>query len=122
MARSGIYVNGKEIVARYVGDNLVWKKKVLTEIVELSLVTFSENEYGLSTVIHGEYTHLRQDTFYNVTLVIDGRTFSHVAKEVVLKDGNPIAIVKFESWTQHKDFIRLLRKFRRQSIRMFIKE
>lgn len=122
MARSGIYVNGKEIVARYVGDNLVWKKKVLTEIVELSLVTFSANDYGFSTVIHGEYTHLRQDTFYNVTLVIDGRTFSHVAKEVVLKNGNPIAIVKFESWTQHKDFIRLLRKFRRQSIRMFIKE
>ena len=26
MARSGIYVNGKEIVARYVGDKLVWKK------------------------------------------------------------------------------------------------
>lgn len=26
MARSGIYVNGKEIVARYVGDKLVWEK------------------------------------------------------------------------------------------------
>lgn len=26
MARSGIYVNGKEIVARYFGDKLVWKK------------------------------------------------------------------------------------------------
>lgn len=26
MTRSGIYVNGKEIVARYVGDKLVWKK------------------------------------------------------------------------------------------------
>ena len=26
MARQGIYVNGKEIVARYVGNKLVWKK------------------------------------------------------------------------------------------------
>ncbi len=26
MARTGIYVNGKEIVARYFGDRLVWKK------------------------------------------------------------------------------------------------
>lgn len=26
MVRKGIYVNGKEIVARYVGDKLVWKK------------------------------------------------------------------------------------------------
>ena len=28
MVRSGIYVNGKEIVARYVGDKLVWPKWV----------------------------------------------------------------------------------------------
>ena len=27
MARKGIYANGKEIVARYVGDKLVWEKK-----------------------------------------------------------------------------------------------
>lgn len=27
MARQGIYVNGKEIVARYVGDKKVWEKK-----------------------------------------------------------------------------------------------
>lgn len=26
MVRKGIYVNGKEIVARYVGDKLVWRK------------------------------------------------------------------------------------------------
>ena len=29
MARSGIYVNGKEIIARYVGDKLVWEKEVV---------------------------------------------------------------------------------------------
>lgn len=27
MTRKGIYVNGKEIVARYVGDKLVWRKQ-----------------------------------------------------------------------------------------------
>lgn len=35
MARSGIYVNGKEVVARYFGDKLVWQKsrdKLLTTI------------------------------------------------------------------------------------------
>lgn len=35
MARSGIYVNGKEIVARYFGNKLVWQKsrdKLLTTI------------------------------------------------------------------------------------------
>lgn len=28
MAREGIYVNGKEIIARYVGDKLVWQKEL----------------------------------------------------------------------------------------------
>ena len=32
MARSGIYVNGKEIIARYVGDKLVWEKQKLIEV------------------------------------------------------------------------------------------
>lgn len=32
MTRSGIYVNGKEIVARYVGDKLVWKKDKWVEV------------------------------------------------------------------------------------------
>lgn len=32
MARAGIYVNGKEIVARYVGNKLVWKKDKWVEV------------------------------------------------------------------------------------------
>lgn len=28
MARQGIYVDGKKIIARYVGDKLVWKKEL----------------------------------------------------------------------------------------------
>lgn len=36
MARSGIYVNGKEVVARYVGDKLLWRKN--TEKLFLSVL------------------------------------------------------------------------------------
>ena len=32
MARKGIYVNNKEIVARYIGDKLVWEKQKLIEV------------------------------------------------------------------------------------------
>ena len=32
MARQGIYVDGKEIVARYFGDKLVWRKNKWTEV------------------------------------------------------------------------------------------
>lgn len=122
MARSGIYVNGKEIVARYVGDKLVWKKKVLTEIAEVTISYANKNQFSLSVVIHGTFTHLRQSTFYNVMLVVDGVSFTHSVKEVVLSDTNPIAIIKFNAWTEYQDFIRLLRQFRNQSIRMFVKE
>lgn len=34
MARAGIYANGKEIVARYVGDKLLWEKEKWVTVVK----------------------------------------------------------------------------------------
>lgn len=45
MARQGIYVNGKEILARYVGDKLVWQKK---KWVYFKAVYFGLNDYNWS--------------------------------------------------------------------------
>lgn len=45
MARAGIYVNGKEVVARYIGDKLVWKKEKWIKIVEF-ITTRSSNYIG----------------------------------------------------------------------------
>lgn len=47
MARSGIYVNGKEIVARYVGDKLVWRKGKWVYFKE---VTFPMSSYTWSDI------------------------------------------------------------------------
>ena len=45
MARAGIYVNGKEIIARYVGDKLVWQKE---RWVYFKAVPFGLNAYNWS--------------------------------------------------------------------------
>jgi len=41
MVRKGIYVNGKEIVARYVGDKLVWRKTQSWTLVKHFTYTIS---------------------------------------------------------------------------------
>ena len=50
MARSGIYVNGKEIVARYVGDKLVWKKSAGQWVDSGVMVNPTMNIIDLSSV------------------------------------------------------------------------
>lgn len=122
MVRKGIYVNGKEIVARYVGDKLVWKKKVLTEIANISVRYVVNNYYSLSVLIYGNFVRLRQETFSNVMLVVDGVSFAHEAKEVTLRPQDPIAIIQFDDWIAYQKFIQVVREYRNQSIRMFIKE
>lgn len=66
MAREGIYVGGKEIIQRYVGDRLVWEK-VRFELVgtfscfmvkneyEKTITVYFKNNYDLNTLVNGIY-------------------------------------------------------------------
>ena len=66
MAREGIYVGGKEITQRYVGDRLVWEK-VRFELVgtfscfmvkneyEKTITVYFKNNYDLNTLVNGIY-------------------------------------------------------------------
>ena len=59
MAREGIYVGGKEIIQRYVGDRLVWEK-VRFELVGTFSCFMVKNEskktnYDLNTLVNGIY-------------------------------------------------------------------
>lgn len=49
MAREGIYVGGKEVVERYLGDKLVWKKYRFRIVKDLSL-TISNINYQSATL------------------------------------------------------------------------
>lgn len=66
MAREGIYVGGKEVTQRYVGDRLVWEK-VRFELVgtfsclmvkneyEKTISVYFRDYYALDTLVNGIY-------------------------------------------------------------------
>lgn len=45
MAREGIYIGGKEILERYVGNKLVWKKIKEREVANFIETEFDDNVY-----------------------------------------------------------------------------
>ena len=122
MARAGIYVNGKEIVARYVGDKLVWKKGVDFQIANITATHIQYNQYSLLSIVMGTFTTLRQAIFYNVKLVINGNVFPYLAETVTLRPHNPIAQIKFANWSEFQEFEIVTRRSSDPNIRMFIEE
>ena len=63
MARAGIYVNGKEIVARYLGDKLVWKKRRVAYVMELSTWNIDNGGYTLSGYVFPNNSTVPVQTF-----------------------------------------------------------
>lgn len=122
MARKGIYVNGKEIVARYVGDKLVWRKAVDVQIAYMKAEHIQYNDYSLLSIVNGRFVQLRQAIFYNVKIVINGDVFPYLAYEVTLSPNNPIARIKFNKWSDFQEFEIRTRRSSEPIIRMFIKE
>lgn len=122
MVRKGIYVNGKEIVARYVGDKLVWRKAVDVQIAYMKAEHIQYNDYSLLSIVNGRFVQLRQAIFYNVKIVINGDVFPYLAYEVTLSPNNPIARIKFNKWSDFQEFEIRTRRSSEPIIRMFIKE
>lgn len=72
MARAGIYANGKEIVARYFGDKLVWKKEKWVEVGHFDRFNDWEREGDTTLVrrfsVRKNYNDTQQaDYNYNAT-------------------------------------------------------
>lgn len=55
MARNGIYIGNKEIVRRYVGDKLVWRKSYYTKVFSGIYTVETLDKYGLKIEarVHG---------------------------------------------------------------------
>lgn len=122
MAREGIYVDGKQIIARYVGDKLVWRKAVDVQIAYMKAEHIQYNDYSLLSIVNGRFVQLRQAIFYNVKIVINGDVFPYLADEVTLSPNNPIARIKFNKWSDFQEFEIRTRRSSEPIIRMFIKE
>lgn len=122
MVRKGIYVDGKQIIARYVGDKLVWRKAVDVQIAYMKAEYIQYNDYSLLSIVNGRFVQLRQAIFYNVKIVINGDVFPYLADEVTLSPNNPIARIKFNKWSDFQEFEIRTRRSSEPIIRMFIKE
>lgn len=82
MTRQGIYVNGKEIVARYVGDKLVWRKEQWVKVKSFNFYYYNySRDYSTYTDayltqtqwISAEASELPPDEQYpNLTSSYDG--------------------------------------------------
>lgn len=69
MARNGIYVGGKEIIRRYVGDKIVWRKSYYAQVFSHRAEIEIQDKYGLAI----ELQIYRYDTRYYNGTIDDGR-------------------------------------------------
>lgn len=104
MVREGIYIGGKEILERYVGNKLVWKK-----IKEVEVVRFVEtNEYSgafywfarkdKKTIdINLESIHFATASYTNVYIVRNNEKFYPTKVDVVNENSQTSIFLVFEN-------------------------
>ncbi|CAM1665946.1 MULTISPECIES: hypothetical protein [Streptococcus] len=95
MAREGIYVGGKEITQRYVGDKLVWEKRK-TIVPYLGFMgTVSHNYYSSEMNIFNYSDAFRDISFPKVAYI--GRSERLIAITLRAGYGNSHVIAKLKS-------------------------
>lgn len=57
MAREGIYVGGKEVVERYIGDKLIWKKYRFRIVNTLSLTILNINYQSATLDFYTQFSY-----------------------------------------------------------------
>ena len=86
MSRSGIYVNGKEIVARYFGDKLLWKKSREKLFTTLTYSNAWETNFTISNLMNGaefvQYfkTSVTDDLEFDITRIEIGNRSWNASK------------------------------------------
>lgn len=92
MARSGIYVNGKEVVARYFGNKLVWQKsreKILTTMrydtpLSRSYDAYARDRSHAVELVYYLETSVTDDLEFDITRVAIGNNSWNASKYSVL--------------------------------------
>lgn len=74
MAREGIYVGGKEIVRRYVGDKIVWRKSYYAQVFSRGgdIETNETSGGGIVIQIYSYWSNFYKGTIDDGRLEIDG--------------------------------------------------
>ena len=77
MARAGIYANGKEIVARYIGDKLVWKKGRVAFTITIG--TWNEKWSVNVPTLEGTisyFSSVQNGRYSNIQIRMRGKTYT----------------------------------------------
>ena len=77
MSRSGIYVNGKEIVARYIGDKLAWQKRSVA--YTMTLGTWNEKWSTNVPTLEGTISYassIQNGRYSNIQIRMGGKTYT----------------------------------------------
>lgn len=85
MARAGIYVNGKEIVARYVGNTKVWEKTRIVLLADFNDSTVWGDPDNRVLSFEGIITDdMPAGVYRNVTVYINDEQFLSPINKVVI--------------------------------------
>lgn len=119
MARQGIYVDGKQIIARYVGDKLVWER----ERERLFTTWIYEKRWSLSNNVINDYTAELDALFETSTPVgttikqeitrisIGDRSWNAKMFAITVEDGSGtkqriVTRIRFNNFTDVYSFVR----------------
>lgn len=118
MARQGIYVDGKKIIARYIGDKKVWER----EREQLYLTWNYSKRWSLSNNVINNYTAEIVDSWETAVPVgtiekeitrisIGDRSWKAKMFALVIEDGNGtkkriISRIRFNNFTDVYSFVR----------------
>lgn len=117
MARQGIYVDGKKIIARYIGDKKVWER----ELEKLFITWTLDKEWSRSFVDYTKYiaetvdyleTSQTDDIEFQITRVSIGerswraKTFgTYISKSVIRGKKRVITRISFHTSIEMNSFI-----------------
>lgn len=105
MARSGIYVNGKEIVARYIGDKCVWKNRRVAYTMQLATWSFGSDDRSVTGYVYTARSNVPIQRFENIQIKLAGIIYSVNSLSLSYKGSStPIFVIEFQNRSDASSF------------------
>jgi len=128
MAREGIYVNGKEIIARYVGNRLVWQKETEKLFSTITFTTrWSNYSFDNLTVETTEFTSIssHNDVEINISKISVDNKFWKASKfgyhfRYVRRNTYHLSTrITFQNQNDKEEFLRVVNAKSRVEIKLY---
>lgn len=104
MARSGIYVNGKEIVTRYIGDKLVWRKRRVAYTMQLATWSLGSDDRSVTGYVYTSMSNVPIKRFVNIQIKLAGITYSVNSLSISNSGYTPSYVIEFQNRSDASSF------------------